>query len=273
MTRKLSALLIALMTLATATAATAGDLTFKDPKKDDKGHGKITYPTHKVYKPGTFDMVEVDIKDKGGNIEVVVEFATKIEDPWNSKSWNGHGFSLQFVQLYIDTDHKAGSGHDLALPGMNVAFEDSSRWEKVLLLSPQPNNRLKSEVESKASALGKDVVMPSKVRVQGKKIKATFKKSDIGGFKTSWGFQALVQSNEGYPTKEDILTRKVNEYEGAHRFGGGNDYDCDSHVLDMLAGSASGDGAESKAQFTALSAFTCKAEGKGDLAKIKMIYK
>jgi hypothetical protein len=31
-----------------------------------------------------------------------------------------------------------------------------------------------------------------------------------------------------------LLTRKVNEYEGQHRFGGGNDGDCDAHVMDVL---------------------------------------
>jgi carbohydrate-binding DOMON domain-containing protein len=271
MKTKVTLLLLTALMMGAATAH-AGDLTFKDPEGDDKGHGKITYPTDKVYKKGSFDLVEMEIEDKGSDIEITVEFAARIEDPWNSKSWNGHGFSLQFVQVYVDKDHKAGSGHDKALPGLNVAFQDASRWEKVLLISPQPTNRLNSEVQSKAKAVGKDVVTPSRVRVQGKKIKATFKKADIGGFDAKWGFQALVQSNEGYPTKEDMLTRKVNEYEGEHRFGGGHDYDCDAHVIDMLAGAAKGDKAEAQAQFKELSGYTCDASGKGDLAKVGMIY-
>ncbi len=43
-----------------------------------------------------------------------------------------------------------------------------------------------------------------------------------------------MQSNEGFPADTDLLTRKVNEYEGQHRFGGGTDYDCDPHVMDIL---------------------------------------
>jgi carbohydrate-binding DOMON domain-containing protein len=271
--KKKAMLLVSALVLMLAATAQAGGLKLKDPEGDDKGHGKVTYPTDKVYQKGSFDLVEVEIEDKGADVEVTVEFAAKIEDPWNSKSWNGHGFSLQFVQLYIDKDHKAGSGHGKALAGMNVAFADDAGWEKVLLISPQPSNRLKSEVEAKAKAEGKDVVLAQKVNVQGKKIKASFKKADIGGFDAKWGFQALVQSNEGYPTKEDLLTRKVNEYEGEHRFGGGNDHDCDAHVIDMLAGAAEGGGGEAQAQFKALSGFTCDAGGKGDLAKIGMIYK
>jgi hypothetical protein len=42
-------------------------------------------------------------------------------------------------------------------------------------------------------------------------------------FSGSWGYQVLMQSNEGYPDKKDLLTRKVNEVNGEHRFGGGND--------------------------------------------------
>ena len=49
-----------------------------------------------------------------------------------------------------------------------------------------------------------------------------------------------MQSNEGFPDGKDLLTRKVNEYEGQHRFGGGTDSDCDPHVIDILAGNGTG---------------------------------
>ena len=49
-----------------------------------------------------------------------------------------------------------------------------------------------------------------------------------------------MQSNEGFPDGKDLLTRKVNEYEGQHRFGGGTDGDCDPHVIDILAGNGTG---------------------------------
>jgi hypothetical protein len=43
-----------------------------------------------------------------------------------------------------------------------------------------------------------------------------------------------MQSNEGFPAKTDLLTRKVNEFEGQHRFGGGTDFDNDPQVMDLL---------------------------------------
>ena len=57
-----------------------------------------------------------------------------------------------------------------------------------------------------------------------------------------------MQSNEGFPAPTDLLTRKVNEYEGQHRFGGGTDSDCDPHVMDLLAGNGVGDASEVEAQ-------------------------
>ena len=70
----------------------------------------------------------------------------------------------------------------------------------------------------------------------------------------------MVQSNEGYPDRRDLLSRKVNELPGQHRFGGGNDWECDPHVLDILAGTAKGDNSEVDAQKKAL-AYTCGPDG------------
>ena len=58
-----------------------------------------------------------------------------------------------------------------------------------------------------------------------------------------------MQSNEGFPADEDMLTRRVNEFEGQHRFGGGNDYMCDPHVMDLLGDQA------------AQLAYECNADG------------
>ena len=54
------------------------------------------------------------------------------------------------------------------------------------------------------------------------------------GDPSTWKYQVFMQSNEGFPADDDLLTRRVNEFEGQHRFGGGTDYDCDPHVMDML---------------------------------------
>jgi hypothetical protein len=70
----------------------------------------------------------------------------------------------------------------------------------------------------------------------------------------------VVQSNEGFPDKADLLSRKVNEFEGQHRFGGGNDGDCDPHVMDILAGKGEGKPEEAQAQSEMLK-YECGADG------------
>ncbi len=86
-----------------------------------------------------------------------------------------------------------------------------------------------------------NVIVPARVKGAGRTISATVDLDQLGGGDPSqWGYQVLVQSNEGYPDKADLLTRKVNEYEGQHRFGGGNDGECDPHAMDILADDAEG---------------------------------
>jgi hypothetical protein len=165
------------------------------------------------------------------------------------------------VQIYLDTDGKPGSGHTDALPGINAGFAPEDAWERVVVISPQGASRLRSEVAAKAGSMAKSVVVPTKVKVRGKTLIATVKKKALGGKpKASWGVQAVVQSNEGFPDKRDLLSRRVNEYAGDHRFGGGNDWSCDPHVLDILAGGATGADAEKASQKSAL-AYTCGDDG------------
>lgn len=246
----LSTLGVLLCALLFTTPAFGLKLTFKDPKKDDKGPGKYTYPTHSSYRKGDFDITKVTIRQSGSNVEIRVRVRTTIRDVWKSRSWGGNGFSVQFAQLYIHTGK--GKGFSEGLPGLNVRFKKP--WQRVILLSPQGKTRLKSELNLKAGKFKKHVVIPTSTRSQGKTIIAVVPSSALGGaLSKSWGFQVVMQSNEGYPRKTDLLTRPVNEYGGKHRFGGGHDKDCDPHVIDILAGKAKGSGSEKKAQYKALS--------------------
>ena len=203
------------------------------------------------------------MKAKGSKVEVKITLGAVIEDPWNSKGWtpSGNGFSLQMIQVYIDSDGKPESGHADTLPGLNARFDPKDAWDRVIVISPQGASRLKAEVKAKAGALAGSVVIPTKVVARGKTIVATLKKKDLGGAPSqSWGYQVVVQSNEGYPDKRDLLSRKVNEFAGDHRFGGGNDWDCDPHILDILAGKAAGAAEEKAYQKSALE-YACGEDG------------
>ena len=268
-------MVLAAVLMTAGPAFAEGPFVFEDPTGDDKGPGKYIYPTSAEYKAGSFDLKKVEIKEDGDKVKFKVTLKNRIEDPWGSTSWNppGQGFSLQFIQIYIDQDHTAGSGHKDALPGINIRFKEDSRWEKAVLISPQAVSRVKMELKMKAKEFAKDVIVPKKVRVKGKSLTVVVAKSDLGGLSKAWGWQVIVQSNEGYPDGNDVLTRDVNEIEGGHRFGGGSDWDCDPHSLDILAGAAKGGDDEKKAQYDSLS-YKCAGSDlkKATLAEIPMIY-
>ena len=251
------AILAALAATLVGGWAQAQEVSFKDPTGDDNGPGKYTYPTDPVYKAGSFDLTELKVRQNGAKVDFEVSVNSALEDPWGMKG----GFAVQMVFIFIDTDGKEGSGFTKGLPGLNVAFAPKDAWDRVVIFSPQPPGRVKSEVEIKAAAMKSAVVVPGRTRGSGRTISASVDKKDLGdGDITAWGYQVAMQSNEGFPASTDLLTRKVNEYEGQHRFGGGTDGDCDPHVIDVLAGDAKGDKSEIDEQHKMLS-YECNPDG------------
>jgi carbohydrate-binding DOMON domain-containing protein len=259
----------ALACALSAGAAFAQGVSFKDPAGDDNGPGKYTYPTDGVYKAGSFDLAGFRVKVRGNKADIEVDVNSTLEDPWKM----GGGFSVQMVFVFIDTDGKEGSGFTTGMPGTNVSFAAGSEWERCIVLSPQPPGRVKSELEAKSPAdVRKAVVVPAKTKGAGRTLSATVDLSALGeGDPAGWGYQVLMQSNEGFPDKTDLLTRKVNEYEGQHRFGGGTDTDCDPHVMDCLAGAGKGDKAEADEQHKMLT-YECNEDGTSKkLAELVMV--
>lgn len=246
--------LTAVSTIALSVAATAGSIEFNDPKGDDIGAGHVVYPTDGIYKPGSFDLKKFKVKSDSKKATFTAELNTTLEDEWGM----GGGFSIQMIFVYIDT--KPG-GHTAGVPGTNITFAPGSEWDKVVILSPQKQSRVISEAQVKAADILSDIVVPNRTKGKGKKITGKVNLSDLGeGDPTTWGYQVIVQSNEGFPAKTDLLTRKINEYEGQHRFGGQADTDCDPHVVDMLAGSGKGKKSEIAAQIEMLK-FECSEDG------------
>jgi len=241
---------------ALAGAARAEGVKFMDPIGDDKGPGNYVYPTDAVYTPGSFDLVEFELTG-GDSPDVKVTVNDKLADPWGM----GVGFATVMAFVFIDTDGQPGKGHTKGLPGLNVDFAPDSAWEKVVILSPQPASRVAKEAEAKAPDLLADIVIPRRTTGAGRTITGKVKLADLGGGDPSkWGYQVVIQSNEGFPDKNDLLTRNANEFEGQHRFGGGNDSDCDPELMDILAGKGEGKPEEAQAQYDMLK-YECGADG------------
>ena len=260
--------LAALAVLTAAGAALAQEVTFKDPVGDDNGPGTYKYPTDAVYKPGSFDLTGLKVKASGSNVDFEVSVNSTLEDPWRMNV----GFAVQMIFIFVRTG--SGPSFTQGLPGLNVAFGPEDAWNKCVILSPQPPSRVKAEVDAKASSLKAAILVPVRTKGSGRTISGSVPMKDLGtGDLTAWGYQVIMQSNEGFPAKEDLLTRKVNEYEGQHRFGGGNDGDCDPHVMDILAGSGNGDTSEVDEQHKML-AYECNPDGTSKkMATLRMVYR
>lgn len=253
------------------SAAFAQSVSFKDPVGDDNGPGGYTYPTDAVYKRGSFDLTGFDLKTSGAKTDVSVSVNSNLEDPWGM----GGGFAVQMAFIFIDTDGKEGSGFTRGLPGLNVEFAPASAWDKCIILSPQAPGRVKSEVENKLpKEMQAAIIIPTRTKGSGRTITGTIDTKALGGGDpTTFGYQVVMQSNEGFPSGSDLLTRKVNEYEGQHRFGGGNDGDCDPHAMDILAGDATGAKSEVDAQHAMLQ-YECNDDGTAKkLATLSMVHK
>jgi len=125
----------------------------------------------------------------------------KIEDPWDSQAWGGNGFSVQMAFIHIDTDHKEGSGVLDGLPGTHVRFAPDEAWDRVIIVSPQGPTKVNSEVELKCPEVKSKVIVPKVTRASGRTLTVVVDNSALGGApQESWGYQVLMQSNEGFPT-------------------------------------------------------------------------
>ncbi|TMA29722.1 MAG: hypothetical protein E6J78_01175 [Deltaproteobacteria bacterium] len=250
-----------------------GGFTFPDPVGDDNGPGNYTYPTDAVYKPGSFDITEFQVVPSGDTTEFRVSVNSRIEDPWDSPAWGGNGFSVQMVFIHIDTDHAKGGGVRDSLPGVHVRFNENEAWDRAIIISPQGATRVNSEIDAKCPQWKDRIIVPRVTRASGKTLIAIVDNAALGGPpKDSWGYQVLMQSNEGFPGKADLLTRRVNEFEGQHRFGGGTDYDNAPFVMDILVPP---NGDPVKKQHEILSKYNKSATTEikpEDLAVVPMVY-
>lgn len=256
MRRLCAALLCLLSPVAAAAPRAAGvELVFDDPAGDDFGPGTFVYPTDPAYIPGSFDLRRVALRDLGDAVEIQVQFEGAVQDPWDSRAWGGNGFSLQMVQIYVDT--APDEGFTDALPGLHARFEAGDAWDRVVLIAPQGSARLRAEVEQRAGAMKSAVVLPRKVSPTERGLVALVDRKALGGAPSArWGVQAVVGSSEPFPEPGNLMARRVNETAGAHRFGGGRDGDCDPNLLDVLTLKASGAAEEVSAQQRAL-AYEC----------------
>ncbi len=251
-----------------------GVFKYNDPIGDDKGPGYYQYPTNPVYTAGSFDIVSFEVDASGkDNVVFKITVNADLKQNWGMAA----DFDVQHFQIYIDQDNVPGSGEVKSIPGLNVFFDPGNAWDKVVLITPQPQSRVQIEVDVKAKDQAENVVIPLKISGQGQTITAVVRKKDLGMGADDkidgWAWQVVAQSNEGFPDPEDVLTRNVNEYRGLHRIGGGSDYWGDPELVDILVWPAMGSVQEAQDQFTILNIWESYPDPKLDVKAVLPLIK
>ncbi len=100
--------------------------SLSDPAGDDHGPGTYTYPTDAVFVPGAFDVTALEIMlDGEANVIFRVGVSGGLDSPWGGIT----GYSLQAIDIYLDTDGVAGSGRRELFKGRRARTVPQHAWE------------------------------------------------------------------------------------------------------------------------------------------------
>jgi hypothetical protein len=216
-----------------------------DPRGDDKGPGRYTYPTSFQGRFGFLDIRRFRVEDAGRFVSFLIEFRRPIDRARLDGSTEAKNYYLQLVDIYVDKDGEPGSGRSWALPGRNVEFDERSGWEKCVLVTPGHSRSLVEIIRQRASdqqlyRSRNDIFIPERVYPRGYELKVLVPKDQLGGEpQPHWGYQVFAM---GYDPRnlayQQLQNMSVHRFADEDDFGGGTDYEGDTNVLDILAPTA-----------------------------------
>lgn len=230
MQKKALLLLVALLfTAACATTSTTPIFELTDPRGDDHGDGSLAYPLSREIAPGDLDLLSLAAYPTTGGTMFEATFARPIKVPTDTTIDAGgtslldvakYGFYTFNIDIYVDQDLQPGSGSVSALPGRNAELQPEHAWERVVALTPRPEETrvvLRSMMARDAArearkaetvtpdsivaakrAVSTDVDLyvhfPTKVQVQGSAVRFFVPASFFGGkvADPNWSYTVVV---------------------------------------------------------------------------------
>lgn len=127
-------------------------LRLADPRGDDHGAGALVYPLRDDLEPGSLDLLELSARAVEDATEFTATFARAIASPAGRvagpaatpmESIARLGFYTFNLDLYLDLDRAAGSGETQMLPGRGAEIDSAWAWERVVCLTPRPQEARK----------------------------------------------------------------------------------------------------------------------------------
>jgi hypothetical protein len=199
---------------------------FEDARGDDHGPGDYVYPSDPVFHDGAFDITRVDVKlDQYQYIVFRIAIAGDLANPWGC----GTGYSLQAVDLYIDTDGIVGSGARDLFRARKARTVPEQAWEYFV--------RAATDTVALYDASGRRL---DSVRVIAYGDTATssiyigFPLAAIGAVQTLNVIVAML----GYDEYSDAGIRPVTATRGQWTFGGCDRRDLCPNIIDLLVDQA-----------------------------------
>jgi len=204
-------------------------LTITEPTDDDNGIGTYTYPTDAVFTPGVFDATKFEVAADDKNITFVFDVAGGIENPWGS----GINLSLQTFDIYIDKDPVGATGARQLLEGRNAALAPENGWDFAVWVE----------------GWNQKVLVPNEagvpVEVSGDNVKVIINpageaiirvpRSVLGdGDPATWGYAAMVLSQEGFPAAGVRHVRDIEATSSQWRFGGAPNDTNHTRIIDLI---------------------------------------
>jgi carbohydrate-binding DOMON domain-containing protein len=206
-------------------------LAVEDPAGDDNGPGTYTYPQDSAFKAGVFDIVGFTAAET--DRELVFSFTMKspIDNPWGSAI----RLSLQTFDIYIDIDPGKSTGARALLEGRNAALEKSNGWDYAIWVEGWSQKLFMVDAAGKPSEVPGS---PVKVTVDGPKgvVVITLPKNLVkaGTPAQTWGFAAMVMSQDGYPAPGVRRIRDVKATAEQWRIGGAPQGANATRILDLV---------------------------------------
>ena len=203
-------------------------LDVEDPQGDDHGPGTYTYPLDGVFGAGSYDLKRFQVGTENDDLVFTFEVVAPIQNPWGSP----RGLSIQAFDVYIDTDPGAGTGARLLIPGRNAALAAGDGWEYGITVEGwDPAIYVAARdgawEETKPSF---DVITFGD---KGKVVVRIPRSLLASGDPASWGYAALVMSQEGFPSSGVRRIRDVEATAQQWRVGGAPSGINHTRILDL----------------------------------------
>jgi hypothetical protein len=201
-----------------------------DPHGDDHGPGTYTYPSDGVFTEGSYDLERFSVGTEGEDLVLTFDVVAPIQNPWGSP----RNLSVQTFDAYIDTDPGTDNGEPRLIDGRNASLVGDAGWEfgitvegwePAIYVAGAEGTVEETRPSFDILVFGNDgrVVVRVPLSLLG------------GGDPSTWGYSAVVMSQEGFPSTGVRRVRDVETSAQQFRLGGAPNDANHTRIIDVAS--------------------------------------